>query len=266
MEGKNLPEAFSDTGLSEKNRYIQGGWKEVLHEYIRTSYKNGEPKCDIEYGGAAYKVLKKDGKVTFYDAAGNTLFNASYEQLEKENAMLMEQQKTAIENSRQAKGEAKKKLEKELKKAKDKSFAEPVIEYLIKRCREDEGLSQDVMQEHKTWEKCYEYIYSEAEKYAQKGSKSCAVREDAVYEWAEDYYRKDDKAEEERKAKKAEERATKAKEKTGKKSAGAKEGSNIKAQEGAKAVPDGTKKDHVKPKKNTRDMEGQLDMFSMMGM
>lgn len=308
MEGKNLQAAFSGAELPEQSRealksdtwqkarevlkkgisetdgetyadvesiggFTKGAWKGVLHEYLRTSYKHGEPMCDIESGGTTYKVLKKDDKVTFYDADGNTLFDASYEQMEKENAVLMEQQKTAIEGNRSAKDAAQKKLEKELEKAKDKSFAEPVIGYLIERCNEDEGLSQDVIQEHKAWEKCYEYIYSEAEKYAQKGSRSCAVREDAVYEWAEDYYRKDDKAEEERKAKKAEEarkkaeeRAAKAKEKTEKKSAGAKEDSNIKAQEGAKAVPDGAKKDHVKPKKNTRDMEGQLDMFSMMGM
>lgn len=361
MEGKNLPVAFSGAELSEQSRealksdtwqkarevlkkgisetdgeaqgdtegssgFTQGAWKGALHEYLRTSYKNGESMCDIESGGVIYKVMKKDDKVTFYDASGNTLFHVTYEQLETEYDQMMTQQETAGDNCqirkqieengetglqcsggigekcekcekageaesedaakketakgdmpenstnekesiRSAKDQAKKKLEKELKKAKDKSFAEPVIEYLIKRCREDEGISQDVIQEHKTWKKCYEYIYSKAEKYAQKGAKSCAVRYDIVYEWAEDYYRKDDKAEEERKAKKAEEarrkaeeRAAKAKEKTEKKSAG------TKAQEGAKAVPDGAKKAHVKPKKNTRDMEGQLDMFSMMGM
>ena len=367
MEGKNLPVAFSGAELSEQSRealksdtwqkarevlkkgisetdgeaqgdtegssgFVQGAWKGALHEYLRTWYKNGESMCDIESDGGVYKVMKKDDKVTFYDASGNTLFHVTYEQLETEYDQMMTQQETAGDNCQirkqlekngetglqcsggigekcekcekareaesediaeketvknnmpenssnakesggSAKGLAKKKLEKELEKAKDKSFAEPVIEHLIKRCGEDEGLSQDVMQKHKTWEKCYEHIFSEAEKYAQIGAKSCAVRYDIVYEWAEDYYHKDDKAEEEKKAKKAEEarkkaekRTAKAKEKTEKKSAGAKEGSNTKAQEGTKAVPDGAKKDRVKPKKNTRDMEGQLDMFSMMGM
>ena len=98
------------------------------------------------------------------------------------------------------------------------------------------------------------------------------MRDDVVCEWAEDYYHKDDKAEEEGKAKKAEkarkkaeERSAKAKEKAGKKLAEAKGDSNVKVQEGAKAVPEGAKKDNVKPRKNTRDMEGQLDMFSLMG-
>lgn len=90
------------------------------------------------------------------------------------------------------------KLQEELKKAKDKSFADPIIKHLIERCRESESLASDVCQDHKTWEKCYKYIYEQARKQA-KGS-SCAVLDDVVYEWAEDYFHKDDKAEEDKKA------------------------------------------------------------------
>lgn len=318
-------------GVEESGRFAPGEWKEALHEYLRTSYKNGGSMCDIESGGVVYKVMKKDDKVTFYDAAGSTLFHISYEQLETEYVQLKGQQESDGENCQirklieesgeerhpcsggigekcekcnkageaesediakketvksnmpensssakesggSAKGLAKKKLEKELKKAKDKSFAEPVIEYLIKRCGEDEGLSQDVMQEHKTWEKCYGYIYSQAQKSAQKGARSCAVRDDIVYEWAEDYYHRDDKAEEDEKAgkaaearKKAEERKEKAKAEPAKNAARAKEKTDAKPLDKTDTVSDGMKKGHEKPKKNTRDMEGQMDMFSMMG-
>lgn len=72
------------------------------------------------------------------------------------------------------------KLQEELKKAKDKSFADPIIKHLIERCRGSESLASDVCQDHKTWEKCYKYIYEQARKQA-KGS-SCAVRDDVVYE------------------------------------------------------------------------------------
>ncbi|MDE7313558.1 MAG: PcfK-like family protein [Eubacterium sp.] len=177
-----------------------------------------------------------------------------------------------METGSTIKEQAKKKLEKELGKAKDRSFSKPVIEYLIKRCEEDNGLSEDVIQEHKAWTKCYAYIHSEAQKSAQKGAMSCAVRDDVVYEWAEDYYHKDDKAEEERKAKKAaearkkaEERKAEAKAEPAKKAARAKEKPNAKTLDKTDAVSDGIKKGHEKPKKNTRDMEGQMDMFSMMG-
>jgi len=147
---------------------------------------------------------------------------------------------------------AKKKLEKEMKAGKDKTFAEPVIGYLLKRCEEDTGLEQDVMQEHKTWSKCFDYIFEQARKQA-KGNKA-AVRDDVVYEWAEDYYHKDDKAEEEKKAKEAAERKKKQEERMKK----------------AKSKPDKPEtpkpKEEPKPKKNSKEMDGQLDMFSMMGM
>lgn len=367
MEEKKLQAVCSNTGLSEQSRkalqsetwqkareamgapalgikadaaarternneFHHGDWKAVLHEYLKTAYKGSKSAGDITSGRTVYQFMEKDDKVTFYDADGNTLFHASYEQLEKEYAVLMREQETDSEDCQDQKemeenGEAKrngsdgireaggesvkaeaekmentvekdtveetmavdvapektasimktgstikeqatKKLEKELGKAKDRSFAQPVIEYLIKRCEEDYGLSEDVIQEHKTWEKCYGYIYSQAQKSAQKGARSCAVRDDVVCEWAEDYYHKDDKAEENKKAGKAAERKakTKAREESAKKEARAKEKAGERESDKTEAVPDGAKKNHAKPKKNTRDIEGQMDMFSMMGM
>ncbi len=93
------------------------------------------------------------------------------------------------------------KLYDELDQVKDnvKPYANPIINYLIDRCTEDSGLSEDVMQDHKTWKKCFEYVKNKAKKKAVNG---CACIEDhVVFEWAEDYYHKDDKAEEEKKAK-----------------------------------------------------------------
>ena len=155
------------------------------------------------------------------------------------------------------------KLQEELKKAKNKSFADPIIKHLIERCRESESLASDVCQDHKTWEKCYKYIYERARKQA-KGS-SCAVRDDVVYEWAEDYYHKDDKAEEEKKAeakektkkqmKKLDERADKARKKSEKKPTAKKPKEKA-----------GESEPETKSKKNNKDMDGQLDMFSFFGM
>lgn len=365
MEGKNLQDAFSNPELSEQSRkalqsetwqkareamgadapgikadasarterndeFHHGDWKAVLHEYVRTAYKSGKSVHGITSGGSVYQFMEKDDKVTFYDADGNTLFHASYEQLEKEYAVLMREQETDSEDCQDQKemeenGEAKrngsdgireaggesvkaeaekmentvekdtveetmavdvapektasimktgstikeqatKKLEKELGKAKDRSFAQPVIEYLIKRCEEDHGLSEDVIQEHKTWEKCYGYIYSQAQKSAQKGARSCAVRDDVVCEWAEDYYHKDDKAEEEKKAKEADER--KKKEERRKKEDGQKKADRKNPKQDMKKDGQAGEKtvEQPKPKKNPKEMEGQIDMFSLMGM
>ena len=161
-----------------------------------------------------------------------------------------------------AKQAAKEKLEKELEGDKDKGFAEPVIGYLLGRCAEDEGLSQDVVQEHKTWKKCIDYIYEKARK--QSVGNKVAIRYDVVYEWAEDYYHKDDKAEEEEKARKEAERKEKQKKADAERAAKAKKKSSkgVTASEKKADAP----KEQPKPKKNNRDMDGQLNMFSMMGM
>ena len=107
-------------------------------------------------------------------------------------------------NAGDIQAKAKQKLEDEVKEAKNKSFAEPIIEYLIERCKESESLANDICQDHKTLEKCYNYIVENAKKKL-KG-KSGPVRSDVVFEWAEDYFHKDDKAEEEKKDKAEKER------------------------------------------------------------
>lgn len=170
------------------------------------------------------------------------------------------------------------KLQEELKKAKDKSFADPIIKHLIERCRKSESLASDVCQDHKTWEKCYKYIYEQARKQA-KGS-SCAVLDDVVYEWAEDYFHKDDKAEEDKKAKEAAEREKKQKADQQKRLDGMKKRAEKKAkavekdkaaQEAPKpeAKAEKPKKEPEKketPKKRSNELEGQMDLFSMMGL
>lgn len=98
-----------------------------------------------------------------------------------------------IENAKPVKQKAKEKLEAEKKKATQKNFAESIIAYLLKRCEEDQGLAEDVMQEGKTWNKCFNYIVEQARK--QSNGRSTAVEDRVVYEWAEDYYHKYEKPE-----------------------------------------------------------------------
>ena len=97
------------------------------------------------------------------------------------------------ENAKPVKQKAKEKLEAEKKEATQKNFADPIITYLIKRCEEDQGLAKDVMQEGKTWSKCFNYIVEQARK--QSNGRSTAVEDRVVYEWAEDYYHKYEKPE-----------------------------------------------------------------------
>lgn len=173
-------------------------------------------------------------------------------------------EKTYAQDGRPAKQRAEEKLKKDMRAAKEKSFAETIISYLLERCREDEGLAQDVVQEHKTWKKCFDYIYSQARK--QSGGNCAAVRDEVVYEWAEDYYHKDDKAEEEEKARKAaEDKAKREKSKAERKTSGT--GKSTDKAEKVSVSPNAELHNKPpKPKKSGKEMDGQMDMFSMMGM
>lgn len=271
-------------GPDEGNEYGET-WGKVVQEYLKTKYKDGDNSqdgCDIVVSGIKYQVLDRKQKNTtaFYDEAGDTLFDVSNERLAAEYEQLtMQDGKVPVPKGREAgdgakppdsqklagtaKAQAADKLKDELEKAVDKSFAEPVIGYLLKRCGEDEGLALDITQKHKTWKKCKEYLYDQARKQA-AGDSGTYVKDDVVYEWAEDYYHKDDKAEEEKKAKKEAGRKAKQKE------AAAKRKSTVK-EKPAKATPtaekkEGKEKEQARPKKSGKDIDGQLDMFSMMGM
>lgn len=294
---------FATVKVSKNDNVYGVVWGNVVREYLKTAYSGENAQADVISDGITYKVLKRDEVTAFYDADGNTLFDVENRRLEKEYGYVMKESKmnagSEEKNDNAAEAEeksadwekeetgketdgtqeekleeksesdvptddievpdpasvkqmAKEKLEKEMKAAKDKTFAEPVIGNLLKRCEEDLGLAQDVVQEHKTWQKCFDYIYSQSRKQS-KGN-CAAVRDDVVYEWAEDYYHKDDKAEEEKKAREAAERKKKREEIA----------KNAKSKFSKAEMP--KPKEEPRPKTNSKDMDGQLDMFSMMGM
>ncbi len=136
----------------------------------------------------------------------------------------------------------------------------------MRRCEEEKGLSEDVLQKHKTWEKCFDYIYKQARKQA-SGNRA-AVRDEVVYEWAEDYYHKDDKAEEAEKARKAAEAKKKAAERAAKSKASTSKSQTEKkaAQQKQEAPVLAEKTEEKRTRRNSKDLEGQMNMFSMMGM
>ncbi len=163
------------------------------------------------------------------------------------------------------------KLEKELGSISDKmkkQFAEPCIEYLKKRCDEEDSICEDILQEHKTWEKCYKYVCDQAAKALNRTNGP--VWHETVFEWVEDYFHLDDKALEEKRAKEDAERkkrqaaaVQKAKEKKETKkrngsAGGAKAGSADQPKE--KPVP----KEKPEPKKKSNEVEGQMDLFSLL--
>lgn len=283
----------------------------IVNAYLASGYGGDAAECEVEVGGKKYKVLRRSGVTAFYNEDGDTLFDVTNERLEREHQLMSAKISDAEEadagkdlpgspqpdtadgdgsilepaggQERPAgpvddiKDLAIRKLEDELKNASDKPFAEAVIGHLIERCGEDRGLCEDVLQENKTWKKCSEYIYKQARGQAKENM--AVVKDDTVYEWAEDYFHADDKAV--KAEQKKEQVAGREKTNAGKKRQTAPAGAQkTHPAEPAKPAPEVDKKpadteakaDNTKPqkasrsKKSGRDMDGQLDMFSMMGL
>ena len=272
-------------------------WNEVVKKYLESGYSSDQKECQVTIREKEYKILKRDAVTVFYDADGNTLFDVTNDRLKREyesdrgeeeeneedssfvemgTASLVdavtgnipaptpEEVETAKKaNAGDVLAKAKQKLEEELKQAKDKDFADPIITHLLKRCEEDPGMAEDVAQAHKTWSKCFKYIQDQARKRA-KGN-CAAIRDDVVYEWAEDYFRLDDKALEEKKEKERKEQEAKRKAEAAKKKTGS--GKQKKKTDGKK---DDREKKSVEPeKKNDRapknkEPEGQMSLFDLL--
>ena len=272
-------------------------WNEVVKKYLESGYSSDQKECQVTIREKEYKILKRDAVTVFYDADGNTLFDVTNDRLKREyesdqgeeeeneedssfvemgtaslvvvgrverNTCHSEEVETAKKaNAGDIHAKAKQKLEEEVKEAKDKEFADPIIRHLLKRCEEDSGMAEDIIQDHKTWLKCFAYIRGQARKRAEG---NCAVvRDDLVYEWAEDYYRLDDKALEEKKEKERKEQEAKRKAEAAKKKTGS--GKQKKKTDGKK---DDREKKTVEPeKKNDRapknkEPEGQMSLFDLL--
>lgn len=248
-------------------------WGRLVRDYLGTAYSEEAAEAEIVSEGATYKVLKREKITAFYDADGNTLFDVENMRLDREYERLMDRDTVKqVENDepdiREDKSRAaKKKYESSLEACKPhekRYFEGPIKEHMLKRFGEDNGFCEDFLQKHKTFQKCIKYVTEKARASVPKSEMQAMVVGSVYLEWMEDYFRKDDKAEEEQKARKeaeieehrkkvAADRASKAKKNPDK----------------ATPIPEKKEdkpKEQPKPKKNNKGMDGQLDMFSMMGM
>lgn len=179
-----------------------------------------------------------------------------------------DESKPEAENAKLVKQKARKKLEAEKKKATQKNFADSVIAYLLKRCEEDQGLAEDVMQEGKTWNKCFNYIVEQARK--QSNGRSTAVEDQVVYEWAEDYYHKYEKPETAKKEKDKKPATTKKTEASAKKVTETKKDVQ-KTKDDSKVSEKPVKKDAAskqrkaeKTSTKSSELSGQMSLFDLL--
>lgn len=188
--------------------------------------------------------------------------------LEDESGNESSAEAETAENTKSIKQKAKEKLEAEKKKATQKNFADPIIAYLLKRCEEDQGLAEDVMQEGKTWSKCFNYIIEQARK--QSNGRSAYVEDSVVYEWAEDYYHKYEKPEPVKKEKGKKPATTKKAEASTKKVAENRKDVQ-KTKNGSEASEKPAKKDAASKQQKTEKtstkssgLNGQMSLFDLL--
>ena len=148
---------------------------------------------------------------------------------------------------------------------------ESIADYLIKRCQEDTSFCEDVLHEKKTMTGCMKYLRSQAEKRVKtrSGDQMVGVKDETVYEWAEDYFRQDPakmKDEPKATAKKKPEKAEKTPETAAK---GPKVVENAPEEKKTTEAPKAPDRDHIaKPKKKEKksnEVEGQMSLFDFMG-
>lgn len=126
-------------------------------------------------------------------------------------------------------------------------LANPIAEFVIGKCEEDEEFAALVMQEHKTLLKCLDFIVEQAKKHL--NGKAGYIPPEEVYAMANDYFAMDDAALE---AKKAEADA-KREEESKKRDA---------EQKSAKAEKDAEKKADAKKKSvEKKQADGQMSLF-----
>lgn len=194
---------------------------------------------------------------------------------ESGNESLAEAEKT--ENTKSIKQKAKEKLEAEkvLKTTEvngcmvDESITSETIDYLMKRCEDDQGLAEDVIQDNKTWYKCLEYIIDQVKK--KSGGASAAVKHCVVYEWAEDYYHKEEKPEAKKKVSDKKQVDTVNKAKPAVKKVETQKNSSEKTDEELpkKDIPQPEKKEKPKKKETPQKqdkpaMDGQMSLFDLL--
>lgn len=221
--------------------------------------------CEAEEEGIKEQAIVEDGDAVFMGKCSAAEAVTGLPAPTEEDIRKAEE-----ENKKDIKQRAEDKLKKELAEKID-SFGKIVLNHLIERVRDDAGLADDILQPHKTWKKCHDYIYENARKQA---SGNCAaVQDDLVYEWAEDYYHKDDKELEEKKAADAK-KAEHGKKKVIQRNAVSK-ASAVKAPTAEKPKTEVKKESESVQKSEPRkeahksskgEMEGQMDLFSFMNM
>lgn len=73
-------------------------------------------------------------------------------------------------------------------------FYIPTVQFLEKRVEEDESFAEDVVNDKRNMDDCCEYIFKMARNKLPVSATEGWIKNETIYEWAEDYFRNTDDA------------------------------------------------------------------------
>lgn len=149
-------------------------------------------------------------------------------------------------------------------------FYIPTVQYLEKRVEEDESFAEDVVNDKRNMDDCCEYIFKMARNQLPVSANEGWIKNETIYEWAEDYFRNTDDAVNKilkhvvaaTKTQKAEAKPKPKGEKTFDKDKAIKEAVKESPEPKEPEKPKPEKKPVKKPKKG--EMDGQMSLFDFI--
>lgn len=138
----------------------------------------------------------------------------------------------------------------------------PIVQYVSGKCEEDPDYNALVIQDHKTWKRCYQFMMKKAQEMAAKGSTGLLVEGNTILKWIDEYYKLDDKKQAEKEAAGSQKRKVNDK-KSAKNKNTAKNDSKAKIQSN-KVASEATQHAPSNPGKKKKEIEGQFSLFDFM--
>lgn len=260
IEGKRLH--LAEPGHQEKGEEQQDpDWEDVHGEEC------GEPQSDI---GKVINAIEKEAferSVNPEEEAAVPMGTASLKDIVTGlPAPTEEEVKTAQEEAKKPEvvytvDDVKKKLEEELKIYRD-GDSKYVIEKLIELCSTDKELLKAIMLPHKSYDKAFQYFYQKSRTvgYKMPHGNMVYLDNDAAVELSVEYFKRDDAAEEKKKAaqKKAATKNLKVPEKKAEPKTKVEPKKPAQEKKPAKKEP---AKNEPKTKANKNEMDGQMSLF-----
>jgi len=266
---------FGDIKSIEDLNELAKNLKETdeIEEIRLLGQENNVPEKDVEeYINGSRSLLMEPGKVEDHNA--KALQSDTWKSVRKalkEDAKIEEKKEQTNPEAKEKKsgGEQFTSASEKLQgQAKNLENLKDVGEYIADHISYIGELQDLILQEHKTMEKCMNYIYEQVKKKVKErsGMQCVAIGRDDCVKLAEDYFKLDDKATEELKAKQEAERKKKQAEvKKKQKEAVKKSTKKTDTKDPGKVIQSATDKSEsnkiISEHKKKNEMEGQILLF-----